>query len=107
MINLYEDITKEILGIVEIEDINESYLEVKLDKRQAIIDNLNKEELKRFTFEYKDKEIYIIDEKIKSILENKIARVKKELTQYKTKKAVNTVYANMNKNNLSIFSKKV
>ena len=33
--------------------------------------------------------------------------VRKKLSEYKLNKTVNTAYANMNKNNLNIFSRKV
>ena len=48
-----------------------------------------------------------VDEKIKIKLKSQMLSVRKKLSEYKLNKTVNTAYANMNKNNLNIFSRKV
>ena len=65
------------------------------------------EELKSFKEAYNTEKIYEYDEKIKIKLKSQILSVRKELSEYKLNKTVNTAYANMNKNNLNIFSRKV
>ena len=71
------------------------------------INNLKDEELKSFKEAYNTEKIYEYDEKIKIKLKSQMLSVRKELSEYKLNKTVNTAYANMNKNNLNIFSRKV
>ncbi|MBP1890046.1 hypothetical protein J2Z53_001630 [Clostridium moniliforme] len=107
MINLYKNISLEILKILNEDDIDNEKLEYNIEKRQEIIDSLRNEDLESFKNHYKNSEIIKIDNEIKKLLGNKIIEVRKELNSYKIKKNVNTVYANMNKNKLNIFSKRV
>lgn len=107
MIESYKKISEEILKILNFKDVNENELEVKLDERQELISSLNENQLKYFKEAYHEKAIFKLDEEIKTKLSEKISTVKKELREYRDKKAVNFAYANMNKNNLNIFSKKV
>ncbi len=107
MINLYKNISLDIIDILNEDDIDNEKLEYNIEKRQKIIDSLNSNSLKDFKNHYKNSEIIELDNKIKSLLEEKIIEVRKELNLYRVKKSVNAVYVNMNKNNLNIFSKKV
>lgn len=107
MINLYKNISLYIIDILNEDDIDNEKLEYNIEKRQKIIESLNSNSLKYFKNHYKNSEIIELDNKIKSLLEEKIIEVRKELNLYRTKKSVNAVYVNMNKNNLNIFSKKV
>ncbi|WP_024615667.1 flagellar protein FliT [Clostridium sp. Ade.TY] len=107
MINLYKNISLDIIDILNEDDIDNEKLEYNIEKRQKIIDSLNSDSLKYFKNHYKNSEIIELDNKIKSLLEEKIIEVRKELNLYRVKKSVNAVYVNMNKNNLNIFSKKV
>ena len=91
MINLYKSISEKILEIVSAKEVDEKKLAIELNKRQELINNLKDEELKSFKEAYNTEKIYEYDEKIK----------------IKLNKTVNTAYANMNKNNLNIFSRKV
>ena len=84
MINLYKSISEKILEIVSAKEVDEKKLAIELNKRQELINNLKDEELK-----------------------SQMLSVRKELSEYKLNKTVNTAYANMNKNNLNIFSRKV
>lgn len=107
MINLYKNISEKILEIVSSEEVDEKKLAIELNKRQELINNLKNDELKIFKKAYKDEKIYEYDEKIKSKLKLYMISVRKQLSEYKLNKTVNAAYANMNKNNLNIFSKKV
>lgn len=107
MINLYKNISLEILKILNEDDIDNEKLEYNIEKRQEIIDSLRNEDLESFKNHYKNSEIIKIDNEIKILLGKKIIEVRKELNSYKTKRSVNTAYVNMNKNNMNIFSKKV
>lgn len=107
MINLYKNISLDIIDILNEDDIDNEKLEYNIEKRQKIIDSLNSDSSKYFKNHYKNSEIIELDNKIKSLLEEKIIEVRKELNLYRVKKSVNAVYVNMNKNNLNIFSKKV
>ena len=106
MINLYKSISEKILEIVSAKEVDEKKLAIELNKRQELINNLKDEELKSFKEAY-NTEIYEYDEKIKIKLKSQMLSVRKELSEYKLNKTVNTAYANMNKNNLNIFSRKV
>ena len=105
MINLYKSISEKILEIVSAKEVDEKKLAIELNKRQELINNLKDEELKSFKEAYNTEKIYEYDEKIK--LKSQMLSVRKELSEYKLNKTVNTAYANMNKNNLNIFSRKV
>ena len=107
MINLYKSISEKILEIVSSEEVDEKKLAIELNKRQELINNLQNEELKDFKEAYNTEKIYEYDEKIKIKLKSHMLSVRKELSEYKLNKTVNNAYANMNKNNLNIFSRKV
>ena len=107
MIEEYKKISSRILEILKCKDIDEDLLEDKLDERQEIIDKLQEEELLQFKKDYHTEEIYELEEEIKHKLQEILFEVKKDLSDYRKKKAVNFVYANANKTNLNIFSKKV
>lgn len=107
MIERYKKISEEILEMLSFEDANENELEAKLDERQELLSSLNENQLKHLKEAYHEKAIFKLDEEIKGKLSEKISIVKKELREYRDKKAVNFAYANMNKNNLNIFSTKV
>lgn len=107
MINLYKSISEKILEIVSAKEVDEKKLAIELNKRQELINNLKNEELKDFKEAYNTEKIYEYDEKIKIKLKAHMLSVRQELSEYKLNKTVNTAYANMNKNNLNIFSRKV
>ena len=107
MINLYKNISEEILKILEANDLDDVKLVSEFKKRQDLIDSLNEKELEEFRKVYNEEEIYKIDKVIKDKLEKEILAVKKEIRNFKVNKTANSAYANMNKNNLNIFYKKV
>lgn len=107
MINLYKEISEEILRILDTNDIDDVKVVQELKKRQELIDNLSGEELADFRKVYKDKEVHKLDKSIKSKLGQEMIAVKKEISEFKINKTANSAYANMNKNNLNIFYKKV
>lgn len=107
MINLYKDISEEILKLLEDSDINTTELINKLKKRQDLIDSLNEDKLEKLKKDYNENKIYNIDKAIKAKLSIEIIATKKEINSFKVNKTANSAYANMNKNNLNIFYKKV
>lgn len=107
MVELYKNISLDIIELLNTYEIDNNKLEYMISKRQEIINSLKGQDLEDFKRYYKSSEIVELDNKIKSILGQKIIEVRKELSSYKTKRVVNTIYANMNKNNLNIFSRKV
>ncbi|MBY0754669.1 hypothetical protein K5V21_04280 [Clostridium sardiniense] len=107
MINLYKNISLNIIKILNEDDIDDGKLEHNIEKRQEVINSLDERELEDFKKHYKDSQLIQLDNKIKILLEKKIIEVRKELNSYKTKRSINTIYVNMNKNNLNIFSRKV
>ncbi|GAA0071578.1 hypothetical protein UT300003_31030 [Clostridium sardiniense] len=107
MINLYKNISLNIIKILNEDDIDDDKLEHNIEKRQEVINSLDERELEDFKKHYKDSQLLQLDNKIKILLEKKIIEVRKELNSYKTKRSINTIYVNMNKNNLNIFSRKV
>lgn len=107
MIEEYKRISSEIFEILKSKDVDENELEAKFDKRQHVIDKLDGKALEKFREDYKKEEIFKLDEEIKTKLQQRLSMVRKELSDYKENKAVNFAYANANKTNLNIFSKKV
>lgn len=107
MIEVYRTITEKILEIVSNKEIDTAQLEFNLQRRQELIDSLQGQELDNFKESYKKEELYSLDEKIKIKLNEQILVVKKEINNFKLNKLGNSIYANMNKNNLNIFYKKV
>lgn len=107
MIEVYRNITEKILEIVSDREINHIELEFNLQKRKALIESLQGEELEDFRECYKNEGLYNIDEKIKVKLNEQILLVKREIGNFKLSEIGNIAYANMNKNNLNIFYKKV
>lgn len=107
MIELYKSISEKILEIVSDKEIDDVQLAFNLRRRKELIDRLQGEELDNFRESYKTEGLYDIDEKIKIKLNEQILSVKKEIKNFNLNKMGNSVYANMNKNNLNIFYKKV
>lgn len=107
MIDLYRSITEKILAIVDSEEVDDVQLKICLTKRQELIASLKGQELEKIRDMYKEDGLYELDEEIKEKLKEKILDLRKQLNEYKINKNVNIVYANMNKNNLNIFSRKV
>lgn len=107
MINEYKEISERIFKIVSKDNVDENKLAVELENRKQLIEFLNEYDLQVFREKYKSEEIYKLDEVIKVKLKEQILAVRKELSEFKLNKTVNTAYVNMNKNNLNIFSKKV
>ncbi|MEN8076975.1 hypothetical protein ABFP60_08420 [Clostridioides difficile] len=107
MINLYKEISKEILKILEADNIEDIKLVENFNKRQELIDSLSLEELSDFKRAYSDEKVYKLDKEIKFKLGQQMIATKKAISEFKVGKKANSVYANMNKNNLNIFLKKV
>lgn len=107
MIEQYKNISIEIIDILKSENINEYELEAKFIKRQELLEEVTDEGIEEFRKNYKSFGIDKIDEEIKGKLQKVIGDVKKELSDYREKKVVNVAYANINKTNLNIFSKRV
>lgn len=107
MIELYKNISLDIIELLNKYEIDNNKLEYMIGKRQEVINGLKEADLEDFKKNYKSSDIVELDKKIKSILGEKIIEVRKEISSYKTKRVVNTIYVNMNKNNLNIFSRKV
>lgn len=107
MIKLYKNICEEILKVLEDNEVDDVKLVNEFKKRQDLIDNLSEKELEEFRKNYNVYEIYKIDKVIKTKLAEEMRVVKKEINDFKINKIANSAYANMNKNNLNIFYKKV
>ena len=107
MIDRYRSISEKIFKVVNCEEVDYIGLNQALKERQSIIDNLREDEINDFRQAYKESDICKLDEEIKIKLSERILEVKKELQDYKSKRMVNAAYANMNRNNLNIFYKKV
>lgn len=107
MINLYKNISEEILKILQANDLDDVKLVSEFKKRQDLIDSLNEKELEEFRKFYNEEGVCNIDKTIKGKLAKEIINTKKEINNFKVNRIGNSVYANMNKNNLNIFYKKV
>lgn len=104
-INLYKQVSNEILDALKYDKLEN--LDEYFEKRESIINALESNEgINEFRKVYKEKLNYI-DNEIKVLFEEKILDVKKEIAEYKKSQNGNFTYANMNKTNLNIFSKKV
>ncbi|MCC0647991.1 MULTISPECIES: flagellar protein FliT [unclassified Clostridioides] len=104
-INLYKIISEQILSMItnnKYKDIN-----IKLDERQHIINSINEIDKDSFIEKYNELGMIEIDNKIKGILNEQLAIVKKELYEYRLTKQVNTMYSNSNREKINIFNKKV
>lgn len=107
IVELYKKISLEILEILKNEEVDNYKLDIFFNKRQTLIENLDKEyKINDFRKIYR-LTLHTIDEEIKNLLEVKISHTKKELIIYRKNQKVNFAYANINKSNLNIFSKKV
>lgn len=105
-----EEVTKKYkqisLDIIEKLENNNAYdIEKLLDKRQQILDNVS--DIKLFKKKLVEDGIIKIDEKIYTLIEKNIIKVKMEIMEHKKSKQANNSYINYNKENLNIFNKKV
>ena len=104
-IDLYKQVSNEILEALKYDKLEN--LDEYFEKRESIINELKlNESINEFREIYKEK-LYYIDNEIKVLVEEKILDVKKEIAEYKRSQNGNFTYANMNKTNFNIFSKKV
>ena len=107
MIKLYKKVSEEILLILDSNDIDGIKLVEKFKERQELLDSLRDKELDKFRVSYHEDEIYQIDNDIKLKLRKQMILVKQEISEFKVNKTANSDYANMSKDNLNIFYKKV
>lgn len=99
----YKEISLDIIKNFEKDD---SYdMNELLDKRQEILDNINDRNL--FKQMLNEDGILEIDEKIHSLLKEKMIKVKIEIKEHKKSMQANNSYVNFSKEKLNIFSKKV
>lgn len=104
-IDLYKQVSNEILEALKYDKLEN--LDEYFEKRESIINELeSNESINEFRKIYKEK-LYHIDNEIKILVEEKMLDVKKEIAEYKRNQNGNFTYANMNKTNFNIFSKKV
>ncbi|MGL4731676.1 MAG: hypothetical protein ACRCW0_08830 [Clostridium sp.] len=104
-IDLYKQVSNEILEALKYDKLEN--LDEHFEKRESIINELeSNESINEFRKIYKEK-LYHIDNEIKILVEEKMLAVKKEIAEYKRNQNGNFTYANMNKTNFNIFSKKV
>ncbi|GKZ01623.1 hypothetical protein [Paraclostridium bifermentans] len=104
-IDLYKQVSNEILETLKYDKLEN--LDEYFEKRESIINELeSNESINEFKKIYKEK-LYHIDNEIKILVEEKMLDVKKEIAEYKRNQNGNFTYANMNKTNFNIFSKKV
>ncbi|MBS6025409.1 MAG: flagellar protein FliT [Paeniclostridium sordellii] len=99
----YKEISLDIMKNLEKDD---SYdVNILLDKRQEILDSINDRNL--FKQMLVEDGILEIDEKIHSLLKEKMIKVKIEIKEHKKSIQANNSYANFSKEKLNIFNKKV
>ncbi|CEP90977.1 MAG: flagellar protein FliT [Paeniclostridium sordellii] len=99
----YKEISLDIIKNLEKDD---SYdVNILLDKRQEILDSINDTSL--FKQMLVEDGILEIDEKIHSLLKEKMIKVKMEIKEHKKSTQANNSYVNFSKEKLNIFNKKV
>lgn len=99
----YKEISLDIIDNLEKDD---SYdVNILLDKRQEILDSINDRNL--FKQMLVEDGILEIDEKIHSLLKEKMIKVKIEIKEHKKSIQANNSYVSFNKDKLNIFNKKV
>lgn len=99
----YKQISLDIID--RLENNNTYDTEKLLDQRQQILDNVN--DIKLFKEKLVEDGIIKIDEKIYTLIEENIVKVKMEIMEHKKSKQANNSYINYNKKILNIFNKKV
>ncbi|CEP97139.1 flagellar protein FliT [Paraclostridium sordellii] len=99
----YKEISLDIINKLETDDTYD--IDGLLDKRQEILDNISDEKL--FKQMLVEDGILDIDEKIHSLLKEKIIKVKMEIKEHKKSIQANNSYVNFSKKKLNIFNKKV
>ncbi|CEN89081.1 flagellar protein FliT [Paraclostridium sordellii] len=99
----YKEISLDIIDNLE---KNDSYdVNILLDKRQEILENINDRNL--FKQILVEDGILEIDKKIHSLLKEKMIKIKMEIKEHKKSIQANNSYANFSKEKLNIFNKKV
>lgn len=106
IISSYKDLSEKILKLLESVEVDNDKLDKYLEKRQVLLEMINKKNIDIFRKEYKAN-LSDIDIQIKELLQNKLDKSKRELAQYRKNQNGNIAYANMNKTKLNIFYKKV
>ncbi|MBY2476810.1 flagellar protein FliT [Clostridioides difficile] len=104
-INLYKDISLKIINLIEKEEYKN--ISNRLNERQDIINSISEVDKNDFIQFYNSMELIEIDTKIRDALQEQLSEVKKELHEYKLTKQVNTMYYNLNREKVNLFSKKV
>ncbi|KPI55043.1 flagellar protein FliT [Clostridioides difficile] len=104
-INLYKDISLKIINLIEKEEYKN--ISNRLNERQDIINSISEVDKNDFIQFYNSMELIEVDTKIRDALQEQLSEVKKELHEYKLTKQVNTMYYNLNREKVNLFSKKV
>ncbi|SFA74493.1 flagellar protein FliT [Clostridium frigidicarnis] len=102
LLNIYKEETEKILEAVEEENLD--VIDEMFNKRQEIIEELKKYDLKVYKKEFSDN-IVPLEKKLKIVMEEKKQYFKEELFKIRKQKTANKAYNNGNFN--SIFNKKV
>jgi len=102
-IDLYKKVSLELLELLKNERLDN--IDDKLEKRQIILKHINNiEEFRQLAHENGVVELEI---EISQLFNTKVNKAKQELVDYRRSKVANNTYANLSKEKLNIFNKKV
>jgi len=104
-LDLYKNLSMELLKLLKEDKFDE--IDEMLDKRNLIIEEVDKKQQAEFKKLYVKSDVFEIDKELKNIFEKKISNIKDEIKTQKKIKQVNYSYINTSKENLNIFNKKV
>jgi hypothetical protein len=104
-LELYKNLSMELLDLLKRDEFDE--IDKILDKRNSVIEELDKKQRTKFKKLYIESNTHDIDKEIKNIFEKKIVNIKYEIKTQKKVRQANYSYIKIKQENLNIFNKKV
>ena len=107
-IELYKELTLEMINVMNKEGDYQDKIAELLDKRQAIIDSfISNEDVIQFRVLYRDYDIAKLDNELKELLTEELNKTKTDIIEQKKKRIANSAYSKVNREGLNLFSKQI
>lgn len=107
-IELYKELTLEMISIMNKEGDYQDKIAELLDKRQVIIDSFTtSEDVIQFRVLYRDYDITSLDNELKELLTQELNKTKTDIIEQKKKRIANSAYSKVNREGLNLFSKQI
>ena len=101
----YKKYTLEMISIIGTTPDYQFKVAELLEKRQTILDSIvTSDELARFRVLYKECDLAVLDDELKTLLTNEINKTKHDIIEQKKQRVASSAYTKVNREGFNIFS---